>query len=89
MAGANLIDLFTHALYITMMTVGLLVLPGLIVGLMVAIFQAATQINEMTLNFLPKLFAVLITIAMLAPWLFHLLVSFTQTLFEELPYIIS
>jgi len=88
MPATNLIDIFSHALFIVMMTVGLLVLPGLIVGLLIAMFQAATQINDLTLNFLPKLFAILVTIALAAPWLFHLLTSFTQTLFAELPFII-
>ena len=55
-------------------------------GLVVAIFQAATQINEMTLSFLPKLFIILILVALLAPWLMQHLVNFTQKLVTDMPY---
>ena len=56
------LDLFREALWLTAMIVGILVVPSLLVGLVVAMFQAATQINEQTLSFLPRL---LITLGML------------------------
>lgn len=84
-----MIDVFTHALFIVMTTVAMLVLPGLIIGLIIAIFQTATQINDLTLSFLPKLLAILTTIALLAPWLFHSLTRFTVTLFEQLPQLVN
>ena len=56
------VDLFREALWLTALIVGLLVMPSLLVGLLVAVFQAATQINEQMLSFLPRL---LITLAML------------------------
>lgn len=84
-----MIDVFSHALFIVMLTVGILVLPGLIVGLLVAIFQTATQINDLTLSFLPKLLAILLTIALLAPWLFQSLTDFTLALFEQLPQLVN
>lgn len=89
MPADALIDIFRHALYIVMMVVGLIVTPGLIIGLLVSMFQAATQINEMTISFLPKLFVILFTIALLSPWLFKLLVGFTQSLILDIPFIIN
>lgn len=84
MPDINLLDVFSHALFIVMMTVGVLALPALIVGLLISLFQAATQVHDITLNFLPKLIVVLLTIVFLGPWLFHLLTSYTQTIFEQI-----
>ena len=55
------LDLFREALWLTAMIVGVLVVPSLLVGLVVAMFQAATQINEQTLSFLPRLMVILLT----------------------------
>ncbi len=57
---------------------------GLVVGLVVSIFQAATQINEQTLSFVPKIIAVFITILFFGPWLIKLLTTFTIGLFETM-----
>lgn len=88
MSGDVIIDVFRQALYVVVMTVSIIVVPGLLVGLLIAMFQAATQINEMTLSFLPKLFVILGVIAVLAPWLMSLLTGFTTTLFTDIPYLI-
>ncbi|HBO3510515.1 TPA: flagellar biosynthetic protein FliQ, partial [Pseudomonas aeruginosa] len=63
------LDLFREALWLTAMIVGVLVVPSLLVGLVVAMFQAATQINEQTLSFLPRLMVILLTLIVLGPWL--------------------
>ncbi|WP_162984833.1 flagellar biosynthetic protein FliQ, partial [Pseudomonas aeruginosa] len=60
------LDLFREALWLTAMIVGVLVVPSLLVGLVVAMFQAATQINEQTLSFLPRLMVILLTLIVLA-----------------------
>ena len=57
---------------------------GLVVGLVVSIFQAATQINEQTLSFVPKIIAVFIAILFFGPWLIKLLTVFTIGLFETM-----
>lgn len=80
----NILDVFSHALYIVIVTVSLLALPALITGLVIAVIQAATQVNDITLSFLPKLVVVLLTIMLLGPWLFHLLNNYTQSLFEQI-----
>ncbi len=55
-----------------------MLLAGLIVGLVVSIFQAATQINEQTMTFIPKIVAVFVTLLIFAPWMIKVLVSFTH-----------
>ncbi len=88
MTSDVIIDIFRQTLYIVVMTVAVIVVPGLLVGLVVAMFQAATQINEMTLSFLPKLFTILGVIAILFPWLLNLLTSYTHNLIVDIPYLI-
>ena len=61
----------------------------LIVGLLVGLFQAATQINEMTLSFIPKLVAMAATIAIAGPWMLKLIVNYTRELFESIPGLIG
>lgn len=76
------LDLFREALWLTAMIVGVLVVPSLLVGLVVAMFQAATQINEQTLSFLPRLIV-------LGPWLLRQLMEYTQTLIGNIPLLIG
>jgi len=64
---------------------GPVLLAGLVVGIAVALFQAATQINEMTLTLIPKMLAVVISLALFGPWMLQKLVSFTTVLIQELP----
>jgi flagellar biosynthesis protein FliQ len=79
----------THALEITLMLAAPLLLVALVVGLLVGIFQAATQINEMTLSFIPKLIAMAATIAIAGPWMLKLIVNYTRELFESIPGLIG
>ncbi|MBG6321696.1 flagellar biosynthesis protein FliQ [Pseudomonas aeruginosa] len=74
------LDLFREALWLTAMIIGVLVVPSLLVGLVVAMFQVATQINEQTLSFLPRLMVILLTLIVLGPWLLRQLMEYTQTL---------
>ena len=62
---------------------------GLGVGVVVSVLQAATQINEMTLSFIPKIIAVFIAIIIAGPWMLNLLLDYVRTLFTNLPYIIG
>ena len=61
-----------------------MLLAGLIVGLLISIFQAATQINEQTMTFVPKIVAVFITLLIFAPWIIKLLTVFTTGIFDSL-----
>ena len=83
------LDLFREALWLTAMIVGVLVVPSLLVGLVVAMFQAATQINEQTLSFLPRLMVILLTLIVLGPWLLRQLMEYTQTLIRNIPLLIG
>ncbi len=65
-----------------------LLLVALVVGLLVGVFQAATQINEMTLSFIPKLLAMTAALAISGPWMLKILVSYTRELIESIPSLI-
>lgn len=62
-----------------------ILLAGLIVGLLVSIFQATTQINEMTLSFVPKILAVIVVIILTMPWMLNMLLDYTRTLINLIP----
>lgn len=78
-----------QVLEVTILLTVVLLLPGLIVGLLVAVFQAATQINEMTLSFIPKLMVTFLVIVLAGPWIINVITSFTQRLFEGIPGMIG
>ncbi len=61
---------------------------GLIVGVVISIFQAATQIQEMTLSFIPKIIAIFLALLFSFPWIMHKMMSFTQNIFHKIPEII-
>lgn len=62
---------------------------SLVVGLVVSLFQAVTQINEMTLTFVPKLLALILVFIFLGPWMLQQIIHFTVKLFEMLPYMVQ
>lgn len=74
-----------QALRVALSLAGPLLLVTLTVGLIISIFQAATQINEMTLSFIPKLLAVAITIVLLGPWLINTMVEYIRVLLTSIP----
>ena len=78
------VDLFRSALWLTTVMVAVLVVPSLLVGLLVAMFQAATQINEQTMTFIPKIVAVFVTLLIFGPWIIELLVTFTTGILEQI-----
>jgi flagellar biosynthetic protein FliQ len=61
-----------------------MLLAGLVVGLLVSIFQAATQINEQTMTFIPKIVAVFVTLLLFAPWMIKVMVSFTTQILQNI-----
>ncbi len=73
------------------LTILLLVMlvPALIVGVLISMFQAATQINEMTLSFIPKLLITLLVLAIAGPWMLSLITEYTLKLFENIPSMIG
>ena len=78
-----------RALEITILLAAPLLLAALIIGLLVGVFQAATQINEMTLSFIPKLLAMAAMLALTGPWMLRTLVEYTRNLIESIPGMIG
>jgi flagellar biosynthetic protein FliQ len=82
-------DLMREALYLAMLMVSVIIVPSLCIGLVVSVFQAATQINEQTLSFLPRLLITLMTLVVLGPWLGSQMTDFTERLILDLPTLIG
>jgi len=89
MTPDSVIELGKQTMEVTSALAGIVLLPALAVGLIVAMFQAVTQINEMTLTFIPKLIAVVLALAMAGPWMLNLLLDFTIELIESIPLLIG
>jgi flagellar biosynthetic protein FliQ len=85
MTPEMVLQLGRNALEITLILAGPVLLFGLIAGLTVAVFQALTQINEMTLIFIPKIAATVLAIALFGPWMLQKLINYTTALFEAIP----
>lgn len=77
------------ALKLALIMAGPMLLVVLVVGLGISIFQAATQINEMTLSFIPKLLAMGITVVLLGPWLINIMVDYMQNLLRGIPGLVN
>ena len=78
-----------RALEMTLLLAAPLLLVALVTGLIVGAFQAATQINEMTLSFIPKLLATATTLVIAGPWMLKLLVGYTRELIQSIPMLIN
>ncbi|MGB6242148.1 MAG: flagellar biosynthesis protein FliQ [Castellaniella sp.] len=85
MTPEAVMSLTYQALRVALSIAGPLLLVTLLVGLLISIFQAATQINEMTLSFIPKLLAVGATLVLLGPWLLSTMVDYIRALLESIP----
>jgi flagellar biosynthetic protein FliQ len=80
-----ILSLGRDAIWTTVALSAPLLLASLVVGLVVSIFQAVTQINEATLTFIPKMLAIVVMMVILAPWMTQMLTSYTTDLFTALP----
>jgi flagellar biosynthetic protein FliQ len=89
MGPDNIGDFLKEGLFVVISIVAVILVPGLIMGLIVATFQAATQINEQTLSFLPRLVITLLCILFFGPWIIAKLVNYTQSLYMNIPFLIS
>lgn len=78
-----------QAMEITLMIAAPLLLVALVTGLLISIFQAATQINEMTLSFIPKLLAIFTTLVLAGPWILQVMTDYIERLYTSIPWIIS
>jgi flagellar biosynthesis protein FliQ len=82
-------DLFAEAFMLTIMMLLVIVGPGLVVGLVVSMFQAATQINEQTLSFLPRLIVTIVTLMIAGPWLLMKFMDLFNRLYSSVPSLIG
>jgi len=89
MDADSVMSIGRQAMEVTILLAAPILLISLAVGLLIAMFQAATQINEMTLSFVPKLMAVAGVLMAAGPWLLRQIVGFTQKLIENIPYMIG
>ena len=89
MSPEVVIDLFAQALMLVIVMVSVLIVPGLLIGLVISTFQAATQINEQTLSFLPRLIVTLAAIMIAGPWLLTKLTDFTNNLLMNITHYIG
>jgi flagellar biosynthesis protein FliQ len=85
MSNQQVVDIILSLLYITVEISLPLLGVAMVIGLLVSIFQAATQINESTLSFLPKIAAMIIVLIILSPWMIRKLNDYTHSVYEKIP----
>lgn len=83
------LDLFADAFFLTILMLLVIIGPGLLVGLVVSMFQAATQINEQTLSFLPRLIVTIVTLMIAGPWLITKFMDLFNRLYSAIPTLIG
>ncbi len=83
------VDILSDALFLIILLVSAIIVPGLFVGLIVAVFQAATSINEQTLSFLPRLIVTLLALIYGGHWIVQKLMDYTIRLIDSIPSVVS
>lgn len=89
MTPEHVMNIGRQAIEITLVLCGPMLLAALVIGLIVSIFQAATQINEQTLSFIPKLVGMFIVLILTGPWMLQMMVDYIRRLFESIPQLIG
>jgi flagellar biosynthetic protein FliQ len=85
MTPETVLTIASESLTLTALLSAPLLLVTLVTGVLVGVLQAATQINEMTLSFIPKLLALVLTLLITGPWMLQLIIGYTRTLFTNIP----
>jgi len=88
MGSFDVIALSKDAVTLALLLAAPLLLVGMVVGIMIALFQAVTQIQEMTLTFVPKIFSVMLALMFFGPWMLIKLTDFTRELITRLPELV-
>lgn len=83
------VDVLRDALFLVILLVSAIILPSLFVGLLVAVFQAATSINEQTLSFLPRLIVTLLALIFGGHWFTRVIMEYTNELFLSIPTVVG
>jgi len=89
MTPESVMTLGHQALELTIIVSAPVLLTALIIGLLVSVFQAATQINEQTLSFIPKLVGMFVVLIIAGPWMVAMMVDFVQRLFSNIPWMVG
>jgi flagellar biosynthetic protein FliQ len=89
MTPATVMDLARSTLTVTAMIAAPLLLTALVTGLLIGMLQAATQINESTLSFIPKLLVLVLALFITGPWILRVLIDFTHNLYAGIPAMIG
>jgi flagellar biosynthetic protein FliQ len=89
MTPESVMTIARQALELTLMVAAPMLLTALVIGLLVSIFQAATQINEMTLSFIPKLLGMFGALIITGPWIVGILLDYMTRLFSSIPYMVG
>lgn len=89
MSPQQVISLGTQGLEVMLLIAAPLLLVVLVVGFVISVMQAATQINEQTLSFVPKLVAVVVTLVVAGPWMIGTMVAYIHRLFGQIPFVIG
>jgi flagellar biosynthetic protein FliQ len=89
MTPTTVIEIGRGAVELTLMISAPLFIAALATGLVISIFQAATQINESTLSFVPKLIAIFVTLVLAGPWMITLMTDYMRRLYESIPSVIG
>ncbi len=80
------IGIMAESVKLTLLIAAPALLVGLVIGFLVSLFQAVTQVQEMTLVFVPKIIGVFVTVIVAMPWMMNLLMAFTERLFNDIPH---
>ncbi len=89
MTPDTVVAIIRQALEVAMLAAGPMLLASLLTGLLISVFQAATQINEMTLSFIPKILVMFIVLVITGPWTLQLLVDYITRLIGSIPTLIG
>jgi len=89
MTPESVMTIGRHAMEVTLMIAAPMLLVALIIGLVVSVFQAATQINEATLSFIPKLVGIFIALVVAGPWMLTVMLDYMREVFSGIPGLVG
>jgi flagellar biosynthetic protein FliQ len=89
MSPELVLNIAQQAVKLTLILTSIILLPALGIGLLVSMFQAATQINEQTLSFIPKLVITFLTLLLAGPWMLRMVIEFTNNIITNIPSVLS
>ncbi len=88
MSPDAVLGLSLETMKVTLLVSSPILITGLVVGLIISVFQAVTQIQEMTLTFVPKIIAIAVVLVFVTPWMLKIMLGFTEKLFLQIPFMV-